>query len=84
MRASAAFTDNRKGIKQFKSLKALKNFSLEDVRQYYDQLLKADVVFFKIISNRDSTEVAKLLHPITKEREKGRVCAFTEVFNNGL
>ena len=59
------------GKKQFKSLKALKNFSLEDVRQYYDQLLKADVVFFKIISNRDSTEVAKLLHPITKERETG-------------
>ncbi|MDE2797446.1 MAG: hypothetical protein OXI94_02140, partial [Gemmatimonadota bacterium] len=59
------------GKKQFKSLKALKNFSLEDVRQYYDQLLKADVVFFKIISNRDSTEVAKLLHPVTKERETG-------------
>ena len=59
------------GKKQFKSLKALKNFSLEDVRQYYDQLLKADVVFFKIISNRDSAEVAKLLHPITEERRRG-------------
>ena len=59
------------GKKKFKSLKTLKNLSLEDVRQYYDQLLKADVVFFKIISNRDSTEVAKLLHPITKERETG-------------
>ena len=59
------------GMKKFKSLKTLKNLSLEDVRQYYDQLLKSDVVFFKIISNRDSTEVAKLLHPITKERETG-------------
>lgn len=59
------------GKKKFKSLKTLKNLSLEDVRLYYDQLLKADVVFFKIISNRDSTEVAKLLHPITKERETG-------------
>ncbi len=58
------------GRKKFKSLKTLKNLSLEDVRQYYDQLLKADVVFFKIISNRDSTEVAKLLHPITKERQR--------------
>ena len=69
MRASAL--SQITGKKQFKSLKALKNFSLEDVRQYYDQLLKADVVFFKIISNLDSTEVAKLLHPITKEREIG-------------
>ena len=59
------------GMKKFKSLKTLKNLSLEDVRQYYDQLLKSDVVFFKIISNRDSTEVAKLLHPIKKERETG-------------
>ncbi len=59
------------GGKKLKSLKTLEDLSLEDVRQYYDQLLKADVVFFKIISNRDSTEVAKLLHPITKARETG-------------
>ena len=59
------------GMKKFKSLKTLKDLSLEDVRLYYDQLLKSDVVFFKIISNRDSTEVANLLHPITKEREIG-------------
>ena len=59
------------GKKQFKSLKALKNFSLEDVGQYYDQLLKTDVVFFKVISDRDSTEVAKWLRPITEERRRG-------------
>ena len=59
------------GRKKFKSLKTLKNLSLEDVRQYYDQLLKADVVFFKVISNLDSTEVAKLLRPIIEEREIG-------------
>ncbi len=69
MRTSAI--SQKTGKKKFKSLKTLKNLSLEDVKQYYDQLLKADVVFFKIISNRDSTEVAKLLRPITVERETG-------------
>ena len=58
-------------IKKLRSLKTLKNLSLEDIRQYYDQLLKTDVVFFKVISDLDSTEVVKLLHPITKERETG-------------
>lgn len=59
------------GIKKYKSLKVLKNFSLEDIRQYYDQLLKTNVVFFKVISDLDSTEVATLLRPITEERETG-------------
>ena len=59
------------GIKKRRSLKTLENLSLEDIRQYYDQLLKTDVVFFKVISDLDSTEVAKLLHPITEERETG-------------
>ena len=59
------------GIKKYKSLKALKNLSLEDIKQYCDQLLKTDVVFFKVISNRDSTEVAKWLRPITEKRETG-------------
>ncbi len=59
------------GIKKYKSLKALKNLSLEDIRQYYDRLLKTDVVFFKVISDLDSTEVATLLRPITEERETG-------------
>ena len=60
-----------KGIKKHRSLKTLQNLSLEDVRQYYDQFLKTDVVFFKVISNLDSTEVAKWLRPITEERETG-------------
>ena len=59
------------GIKKRRSLKTLKNLSLEDIRQYYDQLLKTDVVFFKVISDLDSTEVVRLLRPITKERETG-------------
>ena len=60
-----------KGIKKLRSLKTLKNLSLEDIKQYYDQLLKTEVVFFKVISNRDSTEVAKWLRPITEKRETG-------------
>ena len=60
-----------KGIKKSRSLKTLKNLSLKDIRQYHDQLLKTDVVFFKVISDLDSTEVAKLLRPITEERETG-------------
>ncbi|MYK54565.1 MAG: insulinase family protein, partial [Gemmatimonadetes bacterium] len=59
------------GIKKQRSLKTLKNLSLEDIRQYYDQLLKTDVVFFKVISDLDSTEVAKLLRPITEGRKTG-------------
>ena len=60
-----------KGIKKRRSLKTLKNLSLGDIRQYYDQFLKTDVVFFKVISNLDSTEVATLLRPITEERQRG-------------
>ena len=60
-----------KGIKKLRSLKTLKNLSLEDIKQYYDQFLKTDVVFFKVISNLDSTEVAKLLRPITEIRQRG-------------
>ena len=55
--------------KTYKPLKMLKNLSVEDVRQYYARLLKTEVVFFKIISDRDSAEVAKILQPITEERE---------------
>ena len=57
------------GIKKQRSLKTLKNLSLEDIRQYQSRLLKTQVVFFKVISDLDSTEVAKLLRPITEERE---------------
>ena len=60
-----------KGIKKLRSLKTLQSLSLEDIRQYYDQFLKTDVVFFKVISNLDSIEVAKWLRPIIKKRETG-------------
>ena len=63
-----AFTQT-KVKKTYKPLKMLKNLSAKDVRQYYARLLKTEVVFFKIISNRDSTEITKMLRPITEERE---------------
>ena len=58
-----------RGIKKYKFLKMLENFSAKDVRQYYDRLLKTEVVFFKVLSDRDSTEIAQMLQPITEERE---------------
>lgn len=61
-----------KGIKKLRSLKTLKNLSAKDIRQYYAQLQKTEVVFFKILSNRDSTEIAKMLRPIIEEREARR------------
>ena len=58
-----------KGIKKLRSLKTVKNLSEKDIRQYYERLQKTEVVFFKVISNRDSTEIAKMLRPIIEERE---------------
>ena len=58
------------GIKKLRSLETLKNLSVKDVRQYYARLLKTEVVFFKVLSDRDSTEIAQILRPITEEREK--------------
>ena len=54
-----------------KPLKTVENLSLADVRQYADRLLKTEVVFFKVISDRDSTEVAQLLRPLMEERQTG-------------
>ena len=55
--------------KRYKPLKMLKGLSAKDIRQYHERLLKTEVVFFKAISNRDSTEVAKMLRPIIEERK---------------
>jgi len=57
------------GIRQMRSLKKLNDLSLYDVRQYVDRLLTTDVVFFKVISDRDSTEIANVLRPLTEERK---------------
>ncbi len=71
MRTSAIAQTIGIGKKKFKSLKTLGNLSLKDIRQYYDRLLKTDVVFFKVVSDRDSTEVANWLRPITEGRQAG-------------
>ena len=63
--------EKTKGIKKLRSLETLKNLSLKDISQYHSQFLKTDVVFFKVISDLDSIEIAKLLRPITEERETG-------------
>ncbi len=60
-----------KKIKKAGSLKTLKNLSLQDIEKYYDRLQKTEVVFFKVISDRDSTEVANYLHPLMAERLTG-------------
>ena len=61
-----------KGIKKLRSLKTLKNLSAKDIRQYYARLQKTEVVFFKVLSNRDSTEITKMLRPIIEKRETRR------------
>ena len=58
-----------RGIKKYKFLKMLENLSAKDVREYYARLLKTEEVFFKVLSDRDSTEIAQMLRPITEERE---------------
>ena len=60
-----------KGIKKLNSLKSLKKLSLQDIEQYHDRLLKTEAVFFKVISDRDSAEVAKLLRPFIDGRQTG-------------
>lgn len=56
---------------EHKPLKTVENLSLADIRQYADLLLKTEVVFFKVISDRDSAEVANLLHPFIDGRQTG-------------
>ena len=70
------------GILKMRSLKTLNDLSLDDVRQYADRLLKTDVVFFKVISDRDSTEIAKVLRPLTEERKmRGQAGGFVHSLN---
>ncbi|MYC15708.1 MAG: insulinase family protein [Gemmatimonadetes bacterium] len=70
-------------IKKLRSLKTLKKFSVKDIRRYYVRLLKTEVVFFKALSDRDSTEIAKLLRPITDE-SKDRLRRQTDGFVDSL
>ena len=70
------------GIMKMRSLKTLNDLSLDDVRQYTDRLQKTDVVFFKVISDRDSTEIANALRPLRKERKmRGQTGGFVHSLN---
>ena len=70
------------GIVKTRSLKTLNDLSLDDVRQYADRLLKTEVVFFKVISDRDSTEIANALRPIAEERKmRGQAGGFVHSLN---
>ena len=70
------------GILKMRSLKTLNDLSLYDVRQYADRLLKTDVVFFKVISDRDATEIANALRPLTEERKmRGQAGGFVHSLN---
>lgn len=59
------------GLNRIFSREAVRRISLEDIEQYYDRLLRTEVVFFKAISNLDSMAIAKSLRPITEDRQKG-------------
>ena len=70
------------GILKRRSLKTLDDLSLQDIGQYADRLLKTDVIFFKVISDRDSTEIADLLRPLTEERKmRGQTGGFVHSLN---
>ena len=70
------------GILKMRSLNTLNDLSLYDVRQYADRLLKTDVVFFKVLSDRDSSEIAKVLRPLTEERKmRGQTGGFVHSLN---
>ena len=70
------------GILKMRSLNTLNDLSLYDVRQYADRLLKTDVVFFKVLSDRDSSEITKVLRPLTEERKmRGQTGGFVHSLN---
>jgi len=59
------------GVERWFSQEALKQITVEEVRQNCARFLNAEVVFFKAITDLDSTEVEAMLRPITNDRQKG-------------
>lgn len=59
------------GVPRWFSSQAVRQLTLEAITQYQDMLLKADVVFFKAISDLDSIAIRKSLLTIAKGRKKG-------------
>ncbi len=58
------------GVGKWFSREAMKQITLEDVSEYCARFLNAEVVFFKAVSNLDSTEVDASLRPITGDRRQ--------------
>lgn len=69
MRRFALFGKSRIG--KIRSLSTLKNITLDDVKEYHKNLLETEVVFFKVISNLDSSTVCNYLNPIMQSRQTG-------------
>ena len=59
------------GVGRWFSREVLKQITLEDVRKNCTAFLNANVVFFKAVSDLDSTAVEKALLPITENRPRG-------------
>ena len=59
------------GVDRWYSREAVKRITEEDVRRYCERFLNAEVVFFKAISDLDSTAIEKALLPITENRQRG-------------
>lgn len=59
------------GVARWFSSEALRQITLEDVRKNCTAFLNADVVFFKAVSDLDSTAVEEALLPFTKNRRRG-------------
>lgn len=59
------------GVGRWFSREAMKRITIAEVRRNLAGLLNAEVVFFKAISDLDSTEVEESLRPITFDRRTG-------------
>lgn len=59
------------GVGRWFSREAMKQITIEEVRHNIAGLLNPEVVFFKAISDLDSTEVEELIRPIMNDRRKG-------------
>lgn len=60
------------GINKISSLKTLKSLSLSDAENFHRKLLKNKLVFFKAISDLDSTKVSASLKPFCEIHEPDR------------
>ncbi len=59
------------GVDRWYSREAVKRITEEEVRRNCERFLNAEVVFFKAISDLDSTAIEKALLPITENRQRG-------------